>query len=180
MIPNEIEALRGLLHLNISGNKLASLSASIGYLSNLKYLNVDGNRIQILPPYVIVAYSQVTLPAKSSSWLSDLLRCRSLTVLSANRNMIASLPEGIRELTSLEILLLNANRLEQIPDSIGDLPALRVCVSWKWLDLHVGSSHMRTELGSTLQFAQSSALDPGSDLHARSSCTSSSLPRSSC
>lgn len=104
-LPSEIENLRNLEELLLTGNELrGSIPAGIGSLSKLEVLALDENRFE------------GSLPASIGS-------LGSLRVLNARRNALTGvIPEGIGNLTSLEELVLSDNQLSgTIPSRIGDL-----------------------------------------------------------
>jgi hypothetical protein len=102
--------MTSLAHLNLSGNRLASVPESLGNLTALEYLYLSGNQLESIP--------------KS---LSSLLRLRRLDL---RHNRLRLMPEWTGKLTALTQLDLAANRLERMPESLGNLSCLTR------LDLH--------------------------------------------
>jgi internalin A len=97
---------RGETTLNLSNLNLTEVPESIGELSQLKILFLEGNQL-------------ITLP-ESVGRLSQLLD------LHLNRNRLAALPESIGQLARLRTLYLADNQLTAPPESIGQL---------SWLEL---------------------------------------------
>ena len=64
--------------------------------------------------------SQYVVP-ECSSWIGSLTRLRTLDL---GHNVLASLPDSMRELQALEILYIHDNRLGELPAWIGSLRGL--------------------------------------------------------
>ncbi|XP_059209142.1 leucine-rich repeat-containing protein 57 [Centropristis striata] len=73
--------------------------------SNLRTVDLSGNKIEILPEAV-----------------GNFLQLKSLTL---NHNRLAGLPADIGKLKKLETLSLSGNRIQQLPPTMGQLRALR-------------------------------------------------------
>ena len=64
-IPVEVTDLTGFTELSLAGNTIAELPNDFAYLSNLVDINLDRNRIQNLPMFMMpVSYTHLTLPTK--------------------------------------------------------------------------------------------------------------------
>ncbi|KAI8141502.1 phosphatase 2C-domain-containing protein [Fennellomyces sp. T-0311] len=104
-IPQSIRFVRGLEHLNISGNRLRDLQhARLEDIPGLKTMRIYNNRLEKLP--------------KSFSSF------KQLTMLSVSNNAFTSFPEVICEITSLAYLDISFNKIQAFPDEIGNLKNL--------------------------------------------------------
>ncbi|KAI9310979.1 hypothetical protein BX666DRAFT_2032469 [Dichotomocladium elegans] len=105
VVPQSIRFLRGLEHLNISGNRLHDLQhARLEEISGLKVLRAFNNRLE-------------TLPKSFASF-------KHLTMLFISNNSLQSFPDVICEITSLTYLDISFNRIQTFPDEIGNLTNL--------------------------------------------------------
>lgn len=103
-VPEELLALRGLRELDLSGNRLSTLSDGSFEMTSLERLNVAENRLRLLP-----------------AELGHLTRLRSL---DASENAIATLDPGIAQCRALASLDLYRNSLTDV-SALAALPALR-------------------------------------------------------
>jgi len=113
--------------LDLYRNQLTSLQASIGSLSALTELNLEGNRLTTLPATIgrlvnlcklDLAYNQLTSLQASIGSLS------ALTELNLRENRLTTLPATIGGLANLRKLDLFRNQLTSLQASIGSLSAL--------------------------------------------------------
>ncbi|CAN6582555.1 unnamed protein product [Malus baccata var. baccata] len=131
-IPDDIGFLSSLERLNLSGNHLVSLPASIGGLSKLQDLNLrncnlcegaipeDIGFLSSLVKLNLSGNHLVSLPAS----ISGLSKLRDLHV--GNCSLCeGAIPEDIGFLSSLERLNLSGNHFVSLPASIGGLSKLR-------------------------------------------------------
>ena len=100
-----ILALRHLVELNLSQNKLKELDISLERLKLLKTLNLSSNQLTHLP--------------------SKICRTNKLVTLDLSNNELSSLPIAFGAMTSLVNVKLNDNRLGSLPSSLGQLTNLR-------------------------------------------------------
>lgn len=120
-------AITTLTRLTLSGG-LKALPDSIGKLTALESLSVDGNELTTLPPAIgklerlehLYAYSNKlrTLPEE----IGQLRRLKNAVLWS---NQLETLPAGIGGLESLEELELQRNPLRGLPEEIGRLASLK-------------------------------------------------------
>jgi len=104
-LPPEIEQIKGLTYLGLSGNRIKSLPSKIGRLTTLRFLDASRNQLTNLPPE-----------------LGDMT---SLQQLILEWNRLESLPETLKDLPKLSRLFLHDN------DGLG-LPA--EMLGPRWLD----------------------------------------------
>lgn len=104
-IPDWINYLHSLMHLELFDNNINELPEALGDLSSLEVLNLRNNHIKSLP--------------ESMGSLNNLKQ------LNLSWNKFTTLPEWISSLSSLEILNLWGNKIETLPDSISSLKSLK-------------------------------------------------------
>ena len=125
-LPDSIGQLGALQDLNLGGNELASLPASLCVqLTALKKLNLSGNKLSSVPDGIgrLTALTELDVREnKLASLPADLPT--GLQVLWLSRNLLASLPTNIGQLSSLTKLDASLNKLASLPESIGQLTAL--------------------------------------------------------
>ena len=100
-----ILALKHLVELNLSQNKLKELDFSLERLKLLKTLNLSSNQLTRLP--------------------SKICRTSNLVTLDLSNNELLCLPVALGAMTSLVNVRLNNNHLGSLPSTIGQLTNLR-------------------------------------------------------
>uniref|UniRef100_A0A8C8EWT9 Leucine rich repeat containing 1 n=1 Tax=Oncorhynchus tshawytscha TaxID=74940 RepID=A0A8C8EWT9_ONCTS len=113
-LPENIGKSLSLLHrleeLDLGNNELYNLPETIGCLVSLKDLWLDGNH--------------VFNPMSLFFFFCSAGKLRRLSILKADQNRLAQLPESIGNCESLTELVLTENRLQSLPRSIGKLKRL--------------------------------------------------------
>ncbi|XP_063712345.1 leucine-rich repeat-containing protein 57-like [Symsagittifera roscoffensis] len=104
-LPEGIFSMKKLETLNVSNNKIKSLTSKVGQLKSLKSLNITNNSIQSLP--------------------DSLPQCKNLEVIEASYNILQSLPTGLGQL-NIQELNANRNRLSDIPAELKNCPRLKI------------------------------------------------------
>ena len=118
-----------LADLDIDGNQLDSLPASVKELTALRWLMAGRNRLATLPREIadMPHLERLSVEGNRLAALPDGIgACRELYMLDASGNMLAALPQGICALTALRVLRLAHNRLAALPPCIDKLNRLRV------------------------------------------------------
>ena len=127
--------LAALVVLLLNGNQLTELPNRITYLQNLEKLELSENRFTNLPEEILELTNLKILEIRRNqlTTLSGLLtRLRNLSVLLVERNQLTELPNNFRQLTSLKYLGLLGNPLKSID------PSLRVIFqNLNYLDLNL-------------------------------------------
>ncbi|KAK8941188.1 hypothetical protein KSP39_PZI010590 [Platanthera zijinensis] len=126
-IPDSIEKLSGLVSLDLSENRLASLPTTISALSSLTKLDLHCNHITELPDsigglinlaYLYLSGNQlISLP-------STICKLQHLEELDLSSNQLMLLPDVIGDLVNLKILNVETNNLEEFPYTIGNCTSL--------------------------------------------------------
>ena len=92
-------------YLNLDGNSIKEIPASLGNLKGIKWLRLNGNDIKEVP-----------------AALSSLKNLRRIYL---KRNSLAAVPEVAKEWTALEDISLDGNPIASIPDWLVAMPNLR-------------------------------------------------------
>ncbi|KAM0514663.1 hypothetical protein ACHAPE_006659 [Trichoderma viride] len=102
----ELNALLGLLKMNLANNRLTHLPPYFGAYQALRSLNLSSNFLDSFPPF--------------------LCELQSLVDLDLSFNSISELPDEVGQLKNLEKLLITNNHLsDSVPDTFRDLISLR-------------------------------------------------------
>lgn len=99
-LPHQIGEMHGLQELDLEGNHITLTAAGalqLAGLRQLKYLNLRGNPLKLLPDFAA---------------LTD------LQSLDLSRTAIDAWPSGVLFLKHLVVLDLSHNRIQQVPDSV--------------------------------------------------------------
>ncbi len=108
-LPRDKQKILALTELWLGFNRLTTLPASLGNLTNLIYLDLRGNHLTTLP--------------------ASLGNLTNLTALCLDGNQLTALPASLGNLTNLTLLGLGVNQLTTLPASLGNLTNLT------WLSL---------------------------------------------
>jgi Leucine-rich repeat (LRR) protein len=126
-LPAEIGKLTQLTTLDLSYNQLSSLPAEIGKLTQLNTLGLSGNQLSSLPNE-IGKLTQLTYLFLSynelSSFPAEIGKLTQLKALDLSKNQLSSFPAEIGKLTQLKALDLSSNQLGSLPAEIGKLTQL--------------------------------------------------------
>jgi len=124
----ELATLRDRVELDCSHHQLAMLPESIGQLTALQFLRLDGNQLTTLPESIgqLTALQDLWLQHNQLTTLPEsIVQLTALQILRLEGNQLTTLPESIGQLTALQKLWLNDNQLTTLPESIGQLTALQ-------------------------------------------------------
>lgn len=108
LVPYFIEKFQNLTSLTL-GNQISELPLSFGKLKNLVSLNLNFNKIHIIPEVIFELFN--------------------LETLSLSNNLISELPQNICKLKKLSFLVLSFNKFTKFPNII-----IKLNLSWLWLD----------------------------------------------
>jgi len=134
-LPDSIGNLSCLTHLDLSKNQLKALPSSLGKLENLKTLRIRNNEIDQLPTWLSELRSLEWLEISSNKISQIPNTVKSLANLklidvgdpisSVNKNILKSIPDGIRYLSRLEAIWWCNCDLESLPPWINELTSLK-------------------------------------------------------
>ncbi len=113
-----------LLNLNLSNNKIQTLSNELGKISKLESINLDNNELTSLPDGISILYNLKELTAANNhlSYVpSNLGQSHNLERINLSENMITDIPEEIGNCPGLWEVKLNDNKITSIPGSFGNL-----------------------------------------------------------
>ncbi|KAJ1849832.1 hypothetical protein LPJ73_003650, partial [Coemansia sp. RSA 2703] len=121
-----VEQLPQLNVLNMSGNKLKAISASVAACSKLKAIILGQNKITRIEHLdklgdlntLVVSHNEVTK-------LPDMPQLKELTKISAAHNKIATIPD-LALYPKLKEIRLNDNVIRTVPEGIRSCTSLRV------------------------------------------------------
>lgn len=128
VLPATIGNFPQLKSLTLNSNRLAGIPSEIGNLKKLETLSLNGNRIQQLPPTVgqLKALRTLSLAGNQiSEFPSGLGTLRQLDLLDLSRNKIQNVPAEVSELQAIEINL-NQNQISVVSAEVSRCPRLKV------------------------------------------------------
>lgn len=128
VLPASVGNFLLLKSLTLNANRLASLPSEIGKLKKLETLSLNGNRIQQLPPTVgqLKALRTLSLSGNQiTEFPSGLGTLRHLDLLDLSRNKIRNVPAAVSELQTIEINL-NQNQISGLSEEVSLCPRLKV------------------------------------------------------
>ena len=127
MVPDSIGQLTSLTELRLDGNQLTTVPDSIGQLTSLTYLSLRDNQLTTVPDSIgqLTSLTYLSLRGNQLTTVPDSIgQLTSLTQLFLHGNQLTTEPDSIGQLTSLTQLWLYDNQLTTVPDSIGQLTSL--------------------------------------------------------
>lgn len=128
VLPATIGNFPQLKSLTLNSNRLAGIPSEIGKLKKLETLSLNGNRIQQLPPTLgqLKALRTLSLAGNQiSEFPSGLGTLRQLDLLDLSRNKIQNVPAEVSELQAIEINL-NQNQISVVSAEVSRCPRLKV------------------------------------------------------
>lgn len=117
--------------LSLSFALLDEVPESLGQLSQLKVLDLDGNQLTNLPESLSQLSQLQTLVLSTNQlyelpkWLGELSQLRALHL---SDNQLSTLPESLGQLSQLQELYLGGNRLTELPKSLRQLSHLQTII----------------------------------------------------
>ncbi|WP_420551260.1 leucine-rich repeat domain-containing protein [Tenacibaculum aiptasiae] len=126
-LPDALFSLSKLQDLDLSHNKLESISQNITKLQNLNVFDISNNHLSHLPDELaeLVELKRLNIEYNQLTKLPSLGKLSKLNSLSAHNNNIEEFSELPQSLTWLN---LNSNKLELLPESITNLKNLKTLV----------------------------------------------------
>ncbi|XP_030247597.1 leucine-rich repeat-containing protein 57 [Sparus aurata] len=128
VLPASIGNFLQLKSLTLNSNKLTCIPGEISKLKKLETLCLNGNRIQQLPPTLgqLKALRTLSLSGNQfSEFPSGLGTLRHLDLLDLSRNQIQNVPAEVSELQAIEINL-NQNQISILSAAVATCPRLKV------------------------------------------------------
>ncbi|WP_353931895.1 COR domain-containing protein [Okeanomitos corallinicola TIOX110] len=153
-LPAEIGQLSNLNELDLSNNQLTTLPAVIGQLSNLSWLDLSNNQLTTLPAVIgqLSHLNQLYLSDNQLTTLpAEIGQLSHLSWLDLSNNQLTTLPAVIGQLSHLRWFHLSNNQLMTLPAVIGQLSHLR------WF--HLSNNQLMTLPAVIGQLSNLSGLD---------------------
>ena len=125
----------GYFEMGSRMNKIADLGPTFGQLKKLKYLNLAGNALQVVPDLSAMSeLEELNLSLnKLPGFPQSITQLKKLRSLDLSLNDMASIPSGISNLTAVETLHLDGNffnhpdkKIKTLPNEICQLQNLKV------------------------------------------------------
>lgn len=144
-IPMDVYNLSEVLRsLDVSKNKITTLSEDIGKLKLVKQFNIESNRVEVITAAIV--------------------NMKKLEMFNASNNMLVRLPEKFALLSNLKQVYLNSNKIKDFPIQLLGLKNLEVVElsNNKITHLPIGLSNF---YASELNLSQNELSSLGEDLH---------------
>jgi Leucine-rich repeat (LRR) protein len=131
-LPSSLDQLIHLTTLTLTNNRLLSLPAGIGALSQLRHFNASFNQLEQIDERIFFDLSELETLNLSNNRLKDLPtsfvgeKNKKLAIVNLSHNELHSLPPLCEQLENLSQLDLADNRFEEVPTTIFDLPSLKM------------------------------------------------------
>ncbi|KAF6724127.1 Leucine-rich repeat-containing protein 57 [Oryzias melastigma] len=128
--PEELQRLTANLRtVDLSGNKIEVLPASIGNFLQLKSLTLNSNRLTALPSEMgkLKKLETLCLSGNRIERLPPTLgQLKALRTLNLSGNQISEFPLGLGTLRQLDMLDLSRNHIHSVPPEVSDLQAIEI------------------------------------------------------
>ncbi|XP_002964530.2 plant intracellular Ras-group-related LRR protein 4 [Selaginella moellendorffii] len=127
LLDDSISQLSNLRVLELSGNRIVKLPDSIGELSQLTVLDLQSNQLTALPDTIgrLTSLKQLNIEKNGIEELPWTIgNCESLEELRADFNQLKALPEAVGYLGNLRILSVHLNCLKSLPSTMAYLTSL--------------------------------------------------------
>ncbi|XP_074548163.1 leucine-rich repeat-containing protein 57 [Halichoeres trimaculatus] len=128
--PEELQRLTANLRtVDLSGNKIEVLPASIGNFLQLKSLTLNSNRLTSIPSEIAKLKKLETLSLNGNrihQLPSTLGQLKALRTLNLSGNQISEFPHGLGTLRHLDLLDLSHNKIQNVPSEVSELQAIEI------------------------------------------------------
>jgi len=147
-ISGSLGSLKRLRELHLNGNQLGALPEAISSLSALETLAAANNRLATLPPQIscLSRLEELNLNGNplAQGLPAELGRCVALEIVDLSACQLTVLPDEFTFLTRMMELNLASNRLVRLPEAIGRMTRLaRLDLSFNRLaDLPVSMGYL--------------------------------------
>jgi internalin A len=150
-LPTELQALKNLKRLDISGicldglpdwlaqlpcletliairSELSAIPDTLAQSPTLQSLSLSSNQISVIPDALAQcsALQSLNLSSNQISVIPDALaQCSALQSLNLSSNQISVIPDALGQCSALQSLNLNSNQISVIPDALGQCSSLQ-------------------------------------------------------
>ena len=128
-LPNDFVNLASLKHVDLSRNKIETITPPLDKLIFLSHVNLSDNKLsQLGKGFANGLPSLIQLNIQNNylrQFPQSIFKCTQLEILQIDGNKIASIPHDIGFLEHLQILSMSQNCIVSLPDEICDLEELR-------------------------------------------------------
>lgn len=127
---------KNLEYLSLKNDHLIEIPEGIGFLQNLKVLDLSGNDFKVLPKSFANLYNLNEIYLNDEKYMDvdksiNVIRnLPNLKILHLENDNLKRLPESIIQITTLEALYINNNKFKEFPRELKELKNL------KFVDLH--------------------------------------------
>ena len=114
-----IERLKDVIYLDVSGNNLVEVPATISSLKKLRTVNLANNRFREVPTalFSLKNLEEVILSNNQIEYVSpDIAKLQQLRRLDVSGNKIIELGSGVPKLQHLQHLSVSTNRITNLPE----------------------------------------------------------------
>jgi len=133
-IPEFVYSLSNLKYLNLQGNTLSNIPDKLAALKNLEEINFSSNSITDISEefFNLSKLEYLVLGLNKLKTISDNIeKLTELKTLKLSGNYFTEFPKTIDKLKKLEIIDLSFNDIDdEIPESYNDLPVLKEIELW--------------------------------------------------
>lgn len=115
--------------ISFAKKRQTELPVELSKFINLRYLNLNKNKLQFLPEFISELKGLEVFQAEKNDFeifphaLTDLPQ---LKIINLHQNKISAIPESIQNCSNLEELDLSDNDIEKLPDAVFELKTLKV------------------------------------------------------
>ncbi|XP_047467116.1 leucine-rich repeat-containing protein 57 [Mugil cephalus] len=128
--PEELQRLTSNLRtVDLSGNRIEILPDSVGNFLQLKSLTMNSNRLTCLPSEIgkLKKLETLSLNGNRIQQLNPALgQLKALRTLSLAGNQISEFPSGLGTLRHLDLLDLSRNQIRNVPPEVSELQAIEI------------------------------------------------------
>ncbi|WP_095152718.1 NEL-type E3 ubiquitin ligase domain-containing protein [Pseudomonas sp. Irchel s3b5] len=123
-----LKPFKGLVHLELDGNKLTRLPEALSHMPNLQRLSLDRNQITLTEHTLrkLADMTELRMLSLSDNRLGatpDIRKLFSLHSLGLSNTHATELPLGLNRLPYLDMVNLRGNQIRELPDWLFEAPA---------------------------------------------------------
>ena len=130
-LPRGLQGLTNLQSLIVSDNSLYTLPDWIDEMKELQIISADENNLRTLPPTIGNLSRLTSLYVEDNQILTipdEFTKAKHLNLLVLGNNLLTQLPESLGSLTELKYLYLSNNRLSYLPSSTKNIKHIQELV----------------------------------------------------